>query len=80
MAKTTFKIYNVMTNSYVDVSTISEAKTRKQGLVSDYLKEKLQDANGQFSVTAVNVDDKGNEVWSDVQIESYQIIENPYNE
>ncbi len=69
-----------MTNSYVDVSTINEAKTRKQGLVSEYLQEKLQDANGQFSVTAVNVDDNGNEVWSDVQIESYQIIENPYNE
>lgn len=80
MAKTKFKIYNVMTNSYVDVSTINEAKTRKQGLVSEYLQEKLQDANGQFSVTAVNVDDNGNEVWSDVQIESYQIIENPYNE
>jgi len=80
MAKTTFKIYNVMTNSYVDVSTINEAKAKKQGLVSDYLQEKLQDANGQFSVTAVNVDENGNEVWSDVQIESYQIIENPYNE
>jgi hypothetical protein len=80
MAKTTFKIYNVMDNAYVNASTINEAKTRKQGLVSQYLQEKLQDANGQFSVTAVNVDENGNEVWSDVQIESYQIIENPYNE
>lgn len=79
MSKTVYKIYNPMTNKYVDVSTLTEAKTRKQSLVNDFLKEKLEDANGQFSITAVNTDENGNEVWSEVAINSYQIIQNPYH-
>lgn len=79
MSKTVYKIYNPMANEYVDVSTITEAKTRKQSLVNDFLKQKLEDANGQFSITAVNTDENGNEVWSEVAINSYQIIDSPFH-
>ena len=78
MSKTTFKIYNPMKNEYVDVSTLNEATTSKQGLINTFLQEKLQDANGQFSVTAVNTDENGNEVWSEVAVESYRFVEAPY--
>jgi len=55
MSKTIFKVYDVSTNSYVDLPTLNEVKAKKQELINKFLADRLQDANGQFSVTAVNI-------------------------
>jgi len=78
MSKTIFKVYDVSTNSYVDLPTLNEVKAKKQELINKFLADRLQDANGQFSVTAVNIDDNGNEVWSEVTINAGMTIQAPY--
>ena len=78
MSKTIFKVYDVSTNSYVDLPTLNEVKAKKQELINKFLADRLRDANRQFSVTAVNIDDNGKEVWSEVTVNAGMTIQAPY--
>lgn len=65
-----FKIYDAENNTYIDANTLEEAQAAKTELVNKYLTEQLDVANGLYGITAINVDNFGNELWSPIHYNS----------
>jgi hypothetical protein len=62
-----YKVYNILTNTHDTLDTLAEAKELKAKLVDEMLKEKLEEVDGLCGVTAVNINEDGNEVWVPVE-------------
>lgn len=61
-----FKVFNPNTGLHENANTLDEAKKMRQDLIDQWMEFKLQEAKSLHSITTVNVNDNGDELWSSI--------------